>query len=495
LVRRGTFEARVAVDRWIGIPPDRSAVEADWKRRRERGVEQTRRVFREVYAEATPEVRRLLDLGGNGPDSWVLRWGNYDHIMLLPSTVFLPDDTGRSYRLRPNTRSIWLRNFDLPRGLTGFFLMPDTPELRRAIAPTTASIVPGSAQTTNSWGCRGPEPDVTAPVRGLILGDSYMQGLFVGDDETPPECLRRELQERLALGVSVLNTGHLGYSPEQICQTLREFGERFRPHFVVFSFCSNDFGSLFAPEPERRDVEEAEYWLEEITKFCRSRDIVQVNTPIPEEQRVTGARQEGTYPGRVCNLLPASSKFYCNPVAAFVDEDLRLRLEIERLGRRRPMTSPLFNGAIGDAHMSARGAALWGKVVSTRVAVLLEQTWTDRRKRPRSVRGAHEQRHSPRLVSPSVDIDIHALAELQRGLFLQSNLRQQDAHIDGAGGIFGPKFSAGDCDRDLLDGAGPGRLTKPFGRDPHRGAEGDPGNVGFINFGLDAHAFQIGDRS
>ena len=140
---------------------------------------------------------------------------------------------------------------------------------------------------------------MNAPLRGLMLGDSNMQGLFIGDDETPSECLRRELQERLGLRVSVLNTGHLGYSPEQIHHTLLEYGDRFRPHFVVFSFCSNDFGSLFDPAPDRRDVQEARYWLDQITQYCRTRNIPQVITPIPLEFQVTAVRSEGTYPGRV----------------------------------------------------------------------------------------------------------------------------------------------------------------------------------------------------
>ena len=48
-----------------------------------------------------------------------------DHTLLLPSTIFEADDTGRSYRLRPNTRSIWLRNLTLKSGVLMFFLVPD----------------------------------------------------------------------------------------------------------------------------------------------------------------------------------------------------------------------------------------------------------------------------------------------------------------------------------------------------------------------------------
>ena len=365
LVRREAFEVRSAAERWIGLPPDRTEIEADWKRRREHDVEQTRRVYREVYAEATHEVRRLLDFGGFDPDTGLLRWGNYSQILLLSGAVFLPDDHGRSYRLRPNTRSIWLRNFDLPRGLAGFYLMPDTPELPRMIEGTGARIVPGSTQTTNSWGCRGPEPDLSAPLRGLILGDSNVQGLFIGDADTPPECLRRELQTRLGRRVSVLNTGHLGYSPEQMETALREYGDRFRPHFVIFSFCPNDFGSLFDKHPDPRDVDEAKYWSDQITHYCRVRNILLVNTPIPPEFHVIAARGEETYPGRMYSLLATSSIHYCNPIEAFVHEHIRLRLERDRGAENRRGTSPLFNRAIGDVHMSALGT-LWGKVLAPR---------------------------------------------------------------------------------------------------------------------------------
>ncbi len=77
-----------------------------------------------------------------------------------------------------------------------FFLVPDGPGLADAIRGTPAMPVETSRQTTNSWGLRGPEPELDAPLRGIVLGDSFMQGMFIGDDETPPECLRRYLQGR-----------------------------------------------------------------------------------------------------------------------------------------------------------------------------------------------------------------------------------------------------------------------------------------------------------
>ena len=181
---------------------------------------------------------------GMDPENGLLRWGNFYQTLLLPSTVFAADDTGRSYRLRPCIESVWLRNITPDPKVFMFFLVPDGPGLKEAMRGTSAIRVEESRQTTNSWGLRGPEPDLEAPLRGLVLGDSFMQGLFVSDNNTPPECLKRCLQTRLKTRTSVLNTGHLGYSPEQYYYSLLAFADRFQPHFVLVSFFSNDFGDL-----------------------------------------------------------------------------------------------------------------------------------------------------------------------------------------------------------------------------------------------------------
>lgn len=372
LSRRVAVTARDGAIRLIGLPPDRAVIDARWRNERLRGVEQASATYRAIYGDVAPELRRLIDYGGLGPDQAVIRWGNYDRILLLPSSAFMPDDSGRSYRLRPHTRSVWLKAIDLPDSrLRGFFLMPDTDELPRLLKGTPGYIVPGSSQTTNSWGCRGPEPELDAPIRGLILGDSNMEGLLVGDQETPPERLRCALAARLRARVSVLNTGVLGYSPEQIYYTLLEYAPRFRPNFVLFSFCPNDFGSAFEKHPNPADIEEGQYWLGQILDYCRARNILFVATAVPDESHLTALRLEGHYPGRICDLLPINSLRYCNPMDAFADEHLRLVVELDRKGRR-PAHSPLFNGAHSDGHMSAAGAALWGEALAHRLVPLLE---------------------------------------------------------------------------------------------------------------------------
>ncbi len=369
--RRLASSARRAARGLLGLPTPREEIDAEWALRRSRDVVQAAKTFGYVYNGASPAVRRLLDYAGMGYDDALLRWGNYDKILVLPSAVFVPDDSGRSYRLRPGLRSVWLRGVDLTHGMNGFFLVPDTPELPAILEGTTARVVPGTAQTTNSWGCRGPEPDPSAPLRGLVLGDSNMQGYFVGDDETPPACLGREIERRLGRRVSILNTGHLGYSPEQYYYTLVEYADRFRPHFVLLALCVNDFGDVADVMYGRGDWEEARYWLDRIEDYCRTRKILCVTSPVPYDSQVAGVRRAGGYPGRVSDIVPSGSLRYCFPIEDLVDEFIRLRTEA--LGSGAEISAnPLYNLHLDDHHFSPLGAEVWGRTLGRRLAGLLE---------------------------------------------------------------------------------------------------------------------------
>jgi hypothetical protein len=254
-----------------------------------------------------------------------------------------------------------------------FFLVPDRPELADAIKGTPALPVETSRQSTNSWGLRGPEPDPRAPLRGLVLGDSYMQGMFIGDEDTPPECLRRYLEDHFQTRVSILNTGHLGYSPEQYYYSLRAFADRFQPHFVIVSVFTNDFGDLYqVPTKGRGDWAEGKYWLDKITQFCRSRQWPHLIVPVPFEPNILGRRRAGYYPGTLSNILEVSSLMFVDPTEDFINAHLKLVIEGERRGRR-PQGCPLFNDRIGDGHFSPLGSEVWATAVGRRLVLLLER--------------------------------------------------------------------------------------------------------------------------
>ncbi len=359
-----------ALRRILILPTPREEIDDGWKRYRREGIEDSQRALKRFYAEIDPAYQRLLRYAGLDPDHGLHRWGNYNLTLLFPSTVFEADDTGRSYRLRPRTKSIWLRELALKAGVLMFFLVPDGPDLAEAIRGTSAIVVSESKQTTNSWGLRGPEPEVDAPLRGIVLGDSFMQGMFIGDNEAPPECLRRVLEKQLNTKVSILNTGHLGYSPEQYYYTLLAFADRFRPHFVVVSVCLNDFGNAVDVIHGNAEWDEGEYWLDRIAEFCRHRQLPFLLVTVPNSSQILAQRMTGFYPGTLANTLEINGLQFLNPTEAFVDAHLRLVKEGERKGERPPGCL-LFNEKYHDGHFSALGAEVWADAVGRRIALLL----------------------------------------------------------------------------------------------------------------------------
>jgi hypothetical protein len=372
LVGSAASATRQVARQVLGLPKPRLEIDESWRRYRELGIRDSRRGLDTVYAEAGPAMQRLMRYAGLDPERGLLRWGNFNLTLLLPSKVFEADDDGRSFRLRPRRRSIWLRNITLKSGVLMFFLVPDGPGLAEAIRGTTGIPVETSRQTTNSWGLRGPEPDLKAPVRGIVLGDSYMQGLFVGDDETPPEYLRRYLEGRLKTRVSILNTGVMGYSPEQYYYSLVAFAERFRPRFVVVSIFTNDFGDLHdVPMKGLGDWQEGKYWLDKIFDYCRTRQWPHLVVAAPYAPTMFGKRKTGFYPGLITNVLELNGLMFLDPTDSLIDAHLQLVIDGQRQGRRPP-GCPLFNETIGDSHFSPVGSEAWADRVGRRIALLLE---------------------------------------------------------------------------------------------------------------------------
>ena len=269
-------------------------------------------------------------------------------------------------RVRSGYETSGSRAASLPTSLS-----PSSARLSEVVEGTGALVVETSVQTTNSWGLRGPEPDTKAPLRGIVLGDSYMQGLFVGDDQTPSECLKRELSARLKIRTEVLNTGHLGYSPEQEYFTLKEYTEKFHPQFVVLSLFANDFGDLFEVLEGKGDWDEGKYWLGQITQFCRSRSLICLVVPAPWVNQLEGPRNAGFYPGMVSNILESTGLEYLDPIEDFENERLRQKL-ISRHENRPSSPNPLFNGQLGDGHFSPLGCQVWARCVAARLVRLLE---------------------------------------------------------------------------------------------------------------------------
>jgi hypothetical protein len=371
------LRAKWGAERSLGLEPSRQEVDWYWRDRRDRREARTRERFRKEFAALDVRTQALFRAAGMSPEQAVIGWGNYDMTLVKSGAVFSRADSGRQYQHRPGVKSIWLRQLGVMKMHFCMYLFPDTPEVRRLAADAGAEIIPGLSQTTNSWGFRGVEPDRSAPVRGIVLGDSFMQGYMVGDDDTPPEQLRRFLGAEMGVKVSILNTGTLGYCPEHYYYTLVECGERFSPQFIVVGLYSNDFGEdddvLFG----RGDWDEEKYWLRLIIWYCRVRGIRCVVAPVPCELQLRGMRNAGQYPGKVADLMQLAGVMFCDSTDAFIDADLKVRRPSNPGGNRLNGRSHLYNGDLGDGHLSSTGAAVWAQIVARRLALLLENDLTE----------------------------------------------------------------------------------------------------------------------
>ena len=257
-------------------------------------------------------------------------------------------------------------------------------------------------QTTNSWGLQDPSLTPKRPCGASSSGDSYMQGLFVGDDQTPSECLKRHLSRDLKSRVEILNTGHLGYSPEQEYYTLREYADRFRPRFVVLSLFANDFGDLFEVLEGKGDWEESQYWLGQIAQYCRTKDLICLTVPAPWVNQFEGQRRRAFYPGMVSNILESPGQTYLDPFEDFATESLRLSTQLrsrgkadhtepalQRFPRRRPLLASGLRRLGQGRRQTARVAA--GKRLDREAEIALN----------RSESAFSAERHSHRQIGRS----------------------------------------------------------------------------------------------
>ncbi len=353
------------IDRSVGLPPDRRLEDQRLRAERLRSAAAARRALATVAAPGSA-MDLFLQAVGMDASSAVIRWGNVDKAIVLSSAVFEPDDD-RSYRLKPGVRSVWVIGLSFQKSLA-MFLIPDTPEARDLAARAGGRVVPQSVQTTNSWGCRGPEPDPAASVRILVLGDSMMQGALVGDSETPPARLQAHLSAALDTPVAVLNTGHIGYSPEQYFQTLRAFGDRFHPHYVVISITDNDFGSPNDPAGWAAGA----YWIDQITELCSQRGLRVLLVPAPEEFSVLGLRDLSQFQGPLSRIFKRGGSNYLDPLETFTDALLHLKNDQSRRGA--PASQPLYNlHLLGDRHFSPLGSDLWARVVARRLLLVWDR--------------------------------------------------------------------------------------------------------------------------
>ncbi|HEX2908779.1 MAG TPA: GDSL-type esterase/lipase family protein [Phototrophicaceae bacterium] len=102
---------------------------------------------------------------------------------------------------------------------------------------------------TNSVGLRNTDElnDDPNVFRVLAVGDSFMYGMYVHNQETFPARLEETLNQWLETSVQVLNAGVPGYTIADELDYLRDKGLKLQPDLVILGFYTNDIFD-FLPE-------------------------------------------------------------------------------------------------------------------------------------------------------------------------------------------------------------------------------------------------------
>jgi hypothetical protein len=94
----------------------------------------------------------------------------------------------------------------------------------------------------NAQGLRGADRDYAAPpgtLRVLALGDSFVEGYTVPEDQTVTQVLEAKLRAS-GCPAEVLNAGHAAYSTDQEYLFYRDEGVKYSPQVVLLFFYYND---------------------------------------------------------------------------------------------------------------------------------------------------------------------------------------------------------------------------------------------------------------
>ena len=103
----------------------------------------------------------------------------------------------------------------------------------------------------NAGGLRGPDRPHGKPLgahRTLLLGDSFVEGYTVAEEQTVRALLERRLDEDGCGPHQVLNAGVMGYSTDQEYLFFQSEGHLYQPDLVVLFFFYNDLYHNTSPE-------------------------------------------------------------------------------------------------------------------------------------------------------------------------------------------------------------------------------------------------------
>lgn len=246
------------------------------------------------------------------------------------------------YRYRPNLKKLGFRT-----GGSGFHWnmeTEDTPAIRSALADLDTSYMVSASYDESGFRSVDPELTSACTVHGLFLGDSYTDGLWVGDADTFVNVFGHLVRERSGVRLCPVNAGVNGYGPLEEAHVLEhDFEAAGRPTIVYVMFFANDVDADFDAvingtlrDGERRWRESLAY-LARIQLYAAGHGARVVLAAIPPAEQV---------------FMRGSQEYYQRPLREFAArEGIRFVNLIDRLSS--PDAHTFYWG--WDPHFTPRG--------------------------------------------------------------------------------------------------------------------------------------------
>ncbi len=282
---------------WAGIllhlkAAERSGLDGSFAKRLSRYTLAQRLFERQAYHDLIRAV------ASNESDTFQTTW-DFDDGVGLSRKMFITEEMfgAIKYRYRPNTG---IYNVRVWSGLTHQMLaMSAAPEIaallerntlaRKVYFETDANGFKPTARTAG-----GP------PI--LMLGDSFVEGLWVSPEETFTSVLAGMLKAGGTPG-SPINMGVNGYSTLEMAWTLERYAPKMRPVLVLVNLfpndVHNDYRRVVVGEVPEANYREMLGHLERMMRYCRSRGIIMALAVIPPKEQFSFLRSFSDFQDRV----------------------------------------------------------------------------------------------------------------------------------------------------------------------------------------------------
>jgi len=209
-------------------------------------------------------------------------------------------DGAAKYMYKPSLKKLGFRTG--ASGLHWNMETEDTPAIRAALAELDTPFIVTASYDELGFRNGDPKPASGCTARALFLGDSFTDGLWVGDADTFVNLYGRLVRERSGVMLCPVNAGVNGYGPFEEAFVLEHYFEQAgRPAFVFVMFFANDVDADYDGVIDGTIADHDRRWRDSLDQIARIKRFVSghgatlVLAAIPPAEQVFAHRSQEHY--------------------------------------------------------------------------------------------------------------------------------------------------------------------------------------------------------